>query len=46
MWLAHFLPFRALAALGEAIGSLVFWLIRERRRVTRINLAKCFPRMS
>ena len=43
MWLAHFLPFRAVAALGEALGSLVFWLIPERRRVTRINLAKCFP---
>jgi KDO2-lipid IV(A) lauroyltransferase len=46
MWLAHFLPSRALAAIGEAIGSLMFWLIPERRRVTRINLAKCFPHWS
>jgi KDO2-lipid IV(A) lauroyltransferase len=46
MWVLHFLPFRALAAAGEAIGSLMFWLIPERRRVTRINLGKCFPRMS
>jgi KDO2-lipid IV(A) lauroyltransferase len=45
MWLAHFLPFRAVAAIGEAVGSLMFWLIPERRRVTRINLQKCFPNM-
>jgi KDO2-lipid IV(A) lauroyltransferase len=46
MWLARFLPFRALAALGEALGSLLFWLIPERRKVTRINLEKCFPHLS
>ena len=46
MWLARFLPFRALAAVGEALGGLLFWLIPERRKVTRINLAKCFPDLS
>jgi KDO2-lipid IV(A) lauroyltransferase len=45
MWLVHFLPFRAVAAIGEAIGSALFWLIPERRKVTRINLEKCFPTM-
>ena len=45
IWLAHFLPLGAQAALGNAVGSLLFWLIPERRRVTRINLEKCFPRM-
>ena len=45
MWLVHFLPFRAVAAVGNAIGSLMFWLIPERRRVARINLQKCFPGM-
>jgi KDO2-lipid IV(A) lauroyltransferase len=45
MWLIHFLPLGAQAAIGNALGSLLFWLIPERRRVTRINLAKCFPRM-
>jgi KDO2-lipid IV(A) lauroyltransferase len=45
MWLVHFLPFRAVAAIGEAVGSLLFWLIPERRKVTRINLEKCFPSM-
>ena len=45
MWLVHFLPFRAIAAIGEAVGSALFWLIPERRKVTRINLEKCFPTM-
>ena len=45
MWLIHGLPFRALAAIGNAVGVVLFWLIPERRRVTRINLAKCFPNM-
>ena len=46
MWLVRFLPFRAVAAIGEAMGSVVFWLIPERRKVTRVNLAKCFPHWS
>jgi Kdo2-lipid IVA lauroyltransferase/acyltransferase len=45
MWLAHWLPLRALAWIGNAVGAALFWLIPERRRVTRINLAKCFPQM-
>lgn len=45
MWLAHFLPYRAIAALGNLAGCALFWLIPERRAVTRINLAKCFPGM-
>ena len=46
MWLIHWLPFRALAALGNGIGAVAFWLIPERRRVTRLNLQKCFPDLS
>ena len=45
MWLAHFLPLGLLARLGSAAGTLAFWLIPERRRVARINLARCFPQM-
>jgi KDO2-lipid IV(A) lauroyltransferase len=45
LWLAHFLPARAVAALGSAAGAALYWLIAERRRVTRVNLAKCFPAM-
>jgi len=43
MWLARFLPFSLLARVGSATGAVLFWLIPERRKVTRINLDKCFP---
>jgi KDO2-lipid IV(A) lauroyltransferase len=45
MWLVHLLPLSSQAALGSFVGAALFWLIPERRRVTRINLAKCFPEM-
>jgi Kdo2-lipid IVA lauroyltransferase/acyltransferase len=45
MWLVHFLPLAIQARIGSFIGSILFWLIPERRKVTRINLEKCFPRM-
>lgn len=45
LWLLHFLPLGAIAAVGNTLGRLAFWLIPERRRVTRINLEKCFPHM-
>lgn len=45
MWLVHFLPLGLIAAIGNAVGTAAFWLIPERRRVTRINLEKCFPQM-
>src|SRR5207248_2286719 len=46
MWLMHWLPLRVIAWIGNAVGALLYWLIPERRRVTRINLEKCFPHMS
>jgi KDO2-lipid IV(A) lauroyltransferase len=46
MWLLHFLPLPAQAAIGNALGWVLYWVIAERRRVTRINLAKCFPHLS
>jgi KDO2-lipid IV(A) lauroyltransferase len=45
MWLLHFLPLAVLAPLGEGFGVLLYRLGRERRRVARINLRLCFPRM-
>lgn len=45
MWLAHFLPSGVLARIGDAVGVAAFWLIAERRRVTRANLGMCFPSM-
>lgn len=45
LWLMHFLPSRVIAAIGSTTGSLLYWLIPERREVTRVNLAKCYPAM-
>lgn len=45
LWLLHFLPSWAIATVGDVVGAVAFFLIPERRRVTRINLAKCFPGM-
>ncbi len=45
MWLTHFLSLPVQAAIGNTVGWVFYWLITERRRVTRINLAKCFPDM-
>lgn len=45
MWLVHWLPLGGLAAIGNAAGTAAFWLIPERRKVIRVNLAKCFPQM-
>jgi Kdo2-lipid IVA lauroyltransferase/acyltransferase len=44
LWLAHFLPLPWIAALGSGLGSLLYRF--GRGRVTRINLALCFPEMS
>ena len=46
MWLLHFLPLRLVAAAGNAIGMLLFWIIHERREVVRTNLRLCFPQMA
>ncbi len=45
LWVAHFLPYPVLVVIGNVVGFLAFWLIPERRYVTRVNLAKCFPQM-
>jgi KDO2-lipid IV(A) lauroyltransferase len=46
MWLMRLLPLSVQAWIGSRIGATLFWLIPERRKVTRINLGKCFPQKS
>jgi KDO2-lipid IV(A) lauroyltransferase len=43
MWLLHWLPLPALAALGQGLGALLYRLARSRRRIALRNLALCFP---
>jgi KDO2-lipid IV(A) lauroyltransferase len=45
LWLLRFFPQKVIARVGSAVGGILYWLIAERRQVTRINLAKCFPQM-
>lgn len=46
MWLLHWLPLPVLAWLGRALGAVLYAIVPERRRVTRINLRLCFPEKS
>ena len=43
LWLVHFLPLRSIGAIGAVLGAVVYQF--GRGRVTRINLALCFPQM-
>lgn len=45
-WLLHFLPYRALIAIGNGLGALLFLLAKERRCVATVNLQLCFPDMT
>ncbi len=46
MWLLHWLPLPILGRIGKRLGDLLFVLLRERRHITLINLALCFPDLS
>ena len=46
MWLISTLPWRAVQATGAGIGILLHKLGGSRRRVTEVNIAKCFPELS
>ncbi len=46
LWLMHFLPFRVLVWIGMTVGSVLYLLASERRRVGAINLKLCFPSLS
>lgn len=46
MWLLHWLPLPLLGRLGAGVGSLLFVLMRSRRRITLTNLALCLPELS
>lgn len=46
LWLIHWLPFRAVAALGSGLGWLLYRLAGSRRRIGQTNLRLCFPAMA
>jgi KDO2-lipid IV(A) lauroyltransferase len=46
MWLLHWLPLPLLGRFGEAIGSLLFVVMRPRRHIALTNLRLCLPELS
>ncbi len=46
MWLMHWLPLPILGRIGEAIGSLLFYVIKKRRHIALTNLRLCMPELS
>jgi KDO2-lipid IV(A) lauroyltransferase len=43
MRLLHRMPLRMQNAVADLLACVLYWVIGERRRVIRTNLAKCFP---
>ncbi|MCK9515709.1 MAG: lipid A biosynthesis acyltransferase [Ottowia sp.] len=39
------LPLPAVRGLGAALGHLLYWVLRSRRRVALVNLRLCFPEL-
>lgn len=46
LWLFHWLPLSAQAAIGNALGRAAAVLARPRRRIVARNLALCFPELN
>ncbi|MDB5960495.1 MAG: bacterial lipid biosynthesis acyltransferase family protein [Massilia sp.] len=46
MWLLHWLPLPILGRFGKLVGSVLFVLLRSRRRIALINLRLCLPDLS
>ena len=46
MWLLHWLPLPVLGRIGDAVGSLLFVLVKSRRHITLTNLRLCLPERS
>ncbi len=40
------LPYGVVRRVGAAVGELAYWLAAPRRRVTLVNLERCFPHWS
>jgi KDO2-lipid IV(A) lauroyltransferase len=45
VWLLHFLPMQALAAVGRGFGAVLHLLGSERRAIALRNIELCFPTM-
>ncbi len=46
LWLLHWLPLRLQAALGSALGRVLYTVARERRRISARNVQLCLPELN
>jgi KDO2-lipid IV(A) lauroyltransferase len=46
MWLLHWLPLPLLGRFGNAVGSLLFLVLRSRRHIALTNLRLCMPELA
>ena len=46
MWLLHWLPLPILGRLGDAVGALLYLVLRSRRHIALTNLRLCMPELS
>ena len=46
MWLLHWLPLPILGRLGEGMGALLYFFLKERRHIALTNLRLCLPHLS
>lgn len=46
MWLWGRLPLNVASGLGDWIGRLLYYIAADRRRITEINIALCFPELT
>ena len=46
LWIVARLPMGAVFMVGRMIGFLGYHLVKSRRHITEVNIAKCFPELS
>jgi KDO2-lipid IV(A) lauroyltransferase len=46
MWLLHWLPLPVLGRIGAGMGSLMFLVLKKRRKIALTNLRLCMPELS
>ena len=46
LWCVHWLPLWMMSRIGSLAGRVAYRLVAERRRVTLVNLEKCFPALT
>lgn len=46
LWLLHWLPLPVVGRVGKAVGTVLYYLLGERRHITLTNLRLCFPDLS